>query len=59
MYTHVVWNVGGRPEEATHPAIADVWRLYEATLYTTSARRRRRRLCEPVVANHYGGRIVL
>lgn len=29
---HTPWNVGGRPEEATHPAIADVWRLYEATL---------------------------
>lgn len=28
---HTPWNVGGRPEEATHPAIADVWRLYEAT----------------------------
>lgn len=32
MYTRR-WNAGGRPEEATHPAIADVWRLYEALRY--------------------------
>lgn len=46
---HTPWNVGGRPEEATHPAIADVWRLYEATLPREWVR-----LCKPVVANHYG-----
>lgn len=56
---HTPWNVGGRPEETTHPAIADVWRLYEATtlpraLVSMQTRRReslRRTYCFVILSN--------